>query len=236
MIKKIIIKAILAMSLTSTGWFSAFAADVSVGITTWYADWVFKTESGEEVKFDPGFLYGPVLAVKLSDEFSLTGLFLYGKFKEEGGDEIARFDSDFALNYNFHSYFKVYGGIKYMGYGDSIKDMGYNSDSGGHMSVGPAAGLGVTYPLYGNLYLLLNLSALYALGTHTDDGSVQQKRDLREWGINTNCSFAYYIPSWAATLTLGGRYQYVKTEYTEGSGEDHYFHFYGITASVIKTF
>ncbi len=212
-----------------------FSNDVSVGASSWYSAWDF---DGDSDAFSPGFLFGPVFAFKISDNFSLSTLFLYGNF--EGPDNsmeypssIDRFDSDIALNYNITGRIKAYCGVK---------GMGYDYDDGYHYSVGPALGIGATLHLVGNLYLLLNCSGFYSFGEH-DEEIEDINRDwntyIEEYGVNSNISLAYYIAPWATTVTLGGRVQYFQTYLEDGSegGEEYSDHlFYGATLAIIKTF
>ncbi len=210
------------------GMSSVSAADVSLGLTTWYAEWIFDDEnSDDKTEMDPVFLYGPVAAVKLSESLSLTGLFLYGVFEMEQGDgetgDVKRYDADIALNYNITRYVKFFGGVK---------TMAYTFSGGHHISTGPAAGVGATIPLFDSVYFLFNISAMYTWGEHDDnDGTT----DMNEYGVNTGGSLAYYYSPWAVTAALGGRYQYFKSD-SDGTGGDMDHTFRGITASIIKSF
>ena len=58
------------------------AADITVGATTFYAWWDLE-QKGHSYNTDPGFLFGPALAVKFNDDFNLTFVYLYGKFDFE---------------------------------------------------------------------------------------------------------------------------------------------------------
>lgn len=210
------------------------AAEVSVGATTWYSWWDMRTDGGSGSNdVDPTLLYGPALSVKFSDDYNLTFVFLYGKFdmqEDNGTNEISRYDSDLALNYRLNSWLKIFAGGKYMA---------YEMTEFYHRSIGPGAGFSAVLPLGGNFYLLGNISALYLWGKHkqNDFTGVQQETDYVEYGMNSSLSFAYYISQASVTLSLGGRYQYFRTDFEpdpDNSDMDHQF--YGITAAATYSF
>ncbi len=73
-----------------------------------------------------------------------------------------------------------------------------------------------------------NFSGFYS---RTDD------KDYYEYGLNTNLSLSYYIEAASTTNSLGGRYQYIKTEYKGSNpGPDEKNCFYGVTLSLIYNF
>lgn len=219
----------------------ASAADFSIGASTWYSWWKFS--ESENMKMKPTLVFGPVLSVGFGGPFSLSGVFLYGKFKPEkndsndgGPDYITRFDSDISLNYNINRYFKIFGGGKYM---DFRWDEQYSS--GKHYSLGPGLGIGLTAPLAGSFYFLTNVSGTYTLGNHEEKreestGTVNSSTKITEIGINTNASVAYYIASASTSITLGFRYQYVISKYDDPDYNGENFSFYGPTLSVVFTF
>ena len=111
---------------------AAQAADLSVGASTWYSWWRFE-EGNRTETFDPALLYGPVLALGFGGRWSLSTIFLYGRFNMDNEDskseKIDRYDSDTALNCSINRYVKFFGGAKFMGY-----DMQGSSFS--HMALG----------------------------------------------------------------------------------------------------
>ncbi len=211
------------------------AAEVSVGATTWYSWWKMQTSGSDGNKdIDPAFLYGPALSVKFNNDYNLTFVFLYGKFgmkQETTTEEIARYDSDLALNYRIGNYFKIFAGAKYMG---------YEMTEFHHRGIGPGAGISVVLPVGSNFFLLGNVSALYLWGKHeqNNQSTGTTKTDYNEYGTNTSLSLAYYIESSSVTLSLGGRYQYFRSDFESddpnNSDMDH--HFYGITAAATYSF
>ncbi len=213
---------------------AAQAADLSVGASTWYSWWRLE-ESNTTRTIDPTLLYGPVLALGFGGHWSLSSIFLYGRFDmdSEGGksEKIDRFDSDTALNYSINRYVKLFGGAKFMGY-----TMPQNSFS--HMALGPALGIGVTLPLTDSLFVLWNASGAFLFGKHKeeDDSGIRIKSDYNEPGLNTNLSLAWYIESASTTITLGFRYQRFNTYYEEDGWSDMTHQFYGATLSAVYAF
>jgi hypothetical protein len=218
----------------------ASGLEMSVGASTWYAWW--EPEDNEGMDLDPALLFGPALSVRLAEDWSISGVFLYGIFKnnaEEGGPEdLRRFDSDLSLNYNINRYIKIFAGTKYMGFSWDEGD-----ESGTHWSAGPGIGIGSTIPLSDYLYLLANISYTYTWGKHDqeysgDGGEFSDSVDLQERSINTNISLAYYIKSISTSINLGFRYQFFTINYSDegdyAKDEDHYF--YGITLAAVYSF
>ena len=201
--------AALAMTLMFTA--AAQAADLSVGASTWYSWWRFE-EGNRTETFDPALLYGPVLALGFGGRWSLSTIFLYGRFNMDNEDskseKIDRYDSDTAVNYSINRYVKFFGGAKFMGY-----DMQGSSFS--HMALGPALGVGVTLPLSDSFFLLWNASGALLFGKHKDAGSDGKRSGYTEPGLNTNLSLAWYVESASTTITLGFRYQLFGTFYNK---------------------
>ena len=215
---------------------AAGAVEISAGATTWYSCWDFE-QSNSSTEFDPTFLYGPALSMKFSDDYNLTFVFLFGKFdmSETHSDgtytrELKRYDSDLALNYRLNSYFKLFAGGKYMAY--EMSDFT-------HRAAGPGAGISAVLPLVSNLYLLGNISGLYLWGKHKQENETEGTTtdDYTEYGMNSNLSLAYYITSASVTLSMGGRYQYLKSDFKDAEDQDDLTHqFYGFTAAATYSF
>lgn len=210
------------------------AMDITAGANTWYSWWDFKSEHSEnDTKFDPALLYGPALSFKFTDDYNLTFVFLYGKFDmTESGTtrEISRSDSDLILNYRLNGYFKIFAGGKYMAY--EMPDFK-------HRGLGPGAGISAVFPVVNSFYILGNISGLYLWGKHEQEDQTEgtRKDDYNEYGMNSSLSLAYYIEPASVTLSLGGRYQYFKTDFEASPYQkDLTHHFYGITASATYSF
>ncbi len=215
------------------------AMDLSAGATTWYV-WN-KTTSPAFTQDTASTLYwGPVMSARLSDDFSLSFVFLYGQFdNRRQEDETAvvffdqtRMDSDLTLNYSLNTYFKIYLGGKYMRNKFTMPEYDYTLT---HDSYGPGAGISVVLPLGYNFYILGNAGGLYLLGT--EKASRTSDKDYYEYGFNTSLSLSYYIEAASTTISLGGRYQYIKTAYKGSDPDpDEKNYFYGVTLSLIYNF
>jgi hypothetical protein len=224
---------------------SARAADMSVGISSWYSEWhVKQKDNGSEMDNDFGYglFLGPVLSIKLSRDFSLSMVYLYAKYDTEvdfgsGGKTpytAKRHDSDVLLNYALGPYFKIFAGAKYLGF-----QWDAGGSGGAYYSYGPGLGLGGIFPIVSNLYLLGNVSGIYLTGKVKPDvtsGQTGMKNsDVAGYGINTNASIAYYISAASTTLSAGYRYQYFYNEY-DSMGLKQKFNFKGVTFSAIYSF
>ncbi len=231
--KKIsVLLAALALFTTVLLSQNLYAAELSVGATTWYSWWDFNAlGNGKDQTVNPSFLYGPALSAKFNDDFNMTFVFLYGKF-EMGEDpysnKVSRIDSDLALNYRLNSAFKLFAGIKYMSF--------FFSDFS-HRGVGPGLGVSGVVPLTGNFYMLGNISSLYQRGKEENK---EFSSDYNEFGGNAGISLAYYIAPASTTISLGGRYQIFRTFY-DGTDENNDFNdtihqFYGVTLSATYSF
>jgi hypothetical protein len=236
----------------------AHAVDITAGATTWFA-WGEQYNSQEDkfgkyntiIKSDPSLLYGPALSAKFSDDFNLTFVFLYGKFKSEK-QSFNRIDSDLALNYKLHDYFKVFIGAKYLSYGVMPVKSNFHGASDftiesmdSHTSYGAGLGLSATIPIMGNLFGLATVSGLYLFGNQgvekTDgihDTLQSIKIGYKEYGINTNMSLAYYIADWSTVISLGGRFQYITSDYDDNAIHlsSVVFLIYGVTLTATYTF
>jgi len=249
-----------------------FCFDITVGASTWYA-WGSRYENVQDYSirknnnyaFDPTFFYGPVISVKLNNDFNLTFVYLYTKFdyteevySDDGGSysvksKIKRSDSDFALNYRLTDYFKAFAGIKYLGYevkasSDYTSSNIIPSCKSKHDSFGPGLGLSATYPITNNIFILGTLSGFYlfSAGENFKDNLLYDKDrptkmtiGYNEYGINTNISIAYYIADFSTVISLGFRYQYFITDYYDYEPfliNDIKNQIYGITLTATYTF
>lgn len=230
---------------------TASAIDMSAGVYTWYSWWDFPEDEYDNTKTDPGLIYGPTLSVNINEFCSLTFVFLYGEFDAKGEStyylvnavgpvnyytyDIKRYDSDTALNFKLNSYFKLYAGVKYLAFSYKLNGSFADADFD-HKSFGPAAGLSVTIPVVQNLFIIGNAGGLYLRGheSYSDSIGYSNKFKIKDYGYNTGLSLAYYIEPASTSVSLGGRYQYVKTEYDDGFSNKSKF--YGITLSAAYMF
>ena len=227
-------------------------------------------ESDTENK-NPEFLIGPALFVKFNDDFNLTFVYLYGKFNVKESYEwpghgyadytLKRRDFDLALNYRLNDFFKVFAGIKYMDF--SIRFDQHRNSAGQIMSyiageiikrdrssLGPSLGISAALPILENLFILGHLSGFYLLNKESAEyipagaGSnpLSFKPRGNDYGFNSGLSLACYITPVSTTISLGGRYQYIKTHYSDidpahGSYYDHdTSKFYGVTLTATYSF
>jgi hypothetical protein len=211
-----------------------YATDITAGATTWFVQGTQTVEKPERhgaMDSDLGLLYGPTLSVKLSDDFNLTFVFLYGKLNykdthENGYPEFksSRIDADLALNYRLNNYFKIFGGIKYLAFDlRSLECYGvYYDTQGKHKSFGPGLGLSFTYPMTENLFFLATLSGFYltdfkiyseTVTDQTNPDNSFEKLGFADYGINSNLSIAYYIAQASTVISLGVRVHSFSTKY-----------------------
>jgi len=266
--KKILFTTLTAICISIIIPCKTYALDITFGATTWYAlSELYYTQdkspgiiNNSLVKSDPAFLYGPTLAVRFSSDFNITFVYLYGHFKTEknrgSGDttkpKFSRVDSDLALNYRLGDYFKVFAGIKYLSYGITPAktdlytfEIPVNETVDIHTSYGSGAGLSATVPVIGNLFALGTVSGLYLWGSHgvvvkdivtSTTHNVNLK--YNEYGINSTLSLAYYIAPASVVISLGGRFQYLKSDYKKNAIylDSIEFTSYGATLTATYTF
>lgn len=235
---------------------NASATTMSAGIYSWYAWWDFPEDTYENIDTDPGLVYGPVLSVNFNETFSLSFVFLYGNFNAEGTDnsdavlyggyvitnkyDIDRYDGDTALNMKLNRYLKLFLGIKYSAFKydltASIPTGASYTAEFDHSTFGPGAGFSVIFPLYQGLYITGSFGGLYLRGSeeYSDSKGRTSNQDIKDYGYNTGISLVYHIAPASTTISLGGRYQYIKTEYEDGFKNSS--NFYGITLSAVYSF
>lgn len=226
------------------------AADITIGANTWYSWWdMDPKDSPDKFEYDPAFLYGPALAVKFTDNYTLNMVFLYGEFDGDykvyftgpGWQTIPsktkRYDSDTSLSYRLNDYFKLFAGVKVTGYTfetDAVPAYSMPAVTVKNTVYGPAAGVSGVFPIANSFFMLANGSVMYLFGE--SDNSVTGKSDVKCPGFNASASLAYYIPSASVTLSFGGRYQYLKWDAVDNNGTDANHQFYGITAAANYSF
>ena len=227
--KKLLLLALIALCIGIIIPQKLYAVDITVGATTWYAWW--DIDAGQEsLDVDPTFLYGPALSVKFNNDFNLTFIYLYGKYDvtfDKGKDTVKRTDSDIALNYRLNDYFKLFAGMKYMGFEQDYKQN----------AIGPGLGLSATVPVMENFFLLGTLSGfhLWGKGKHGENNGTISS-NYKEYGFNSTLSLAYYIAPASTTVSLGGRYQYFKTNDDSSNGNNFTSKIYGATLTATYTF
>lgn len=198
------------------------AMDISVGATTWYADWKID-DNTEEI--ETAMLYGPAVSFTFTDRIGLNSVFLLGDFDTDTNVTYRRYDSDTSLSYRLGSYFKVFAGLKYMAYRIEVEGMTMKMDS-----LGPAAGISLTLPLVYNFFAIANISGMYMSSEFSSSG---EDFSSKTYGGNTTVALAYYIAPASVTLNVGYRYQYIKYY---GDDMDSKHDIYGVTASATYSF
>jgi len=274
----------LDMSVGAIGWLSEwrpffFPAFNEPG----FASYDSIEKSGEKTMGEPKPLIGPVLGINFSPRWGLTMTGTYGDYGPvkktysgmasaidfNGTNEIkaSKLDVDATVNYNLTSVFKIFTGIKVFRYGFEEKRDIYESASTIHISYGVKGemsglmlglGIGTTFRLFGNLYMLANVSAnllggdAYYKETHYSQSGVpvatvvRPNKDIRDgnagsWGGNGTIALAYYAESWSTTFTLGVRGQFIKYKISNKNLEqvgltNKLDAFYGITFSAVYSF
>jgi len=152
-----------------------------------------------------------------------------------------RQDSDLALSYRLNDYFKVFCGIKYIGY--SMISLNGSGLTNKHNGYGPGLGLSATFPIIGNLFLIGNVAGIYLWGkVKVTLPWTDKDAKYKEKGVNSTLQFAYYIEPVSTVISLGGRFQYIVTEYYDNDGMEDLFiannktKFYGITLTATYNF
>jgi hypothetical protein len=219
----------------------AEAAGMSVGASTWYSKMTSKSPGTDTLVSEWSLMYGPVIGIDFAKDWSVSSVFLTGNYRFEEDIPVAinfrRYDSDTTLNYSVFKWLKVFGGLKYMRY-DTRDSNGvippFGSAQSRHYTYGPGLGLGLTVPLHESLFALATVSVMRLSGQTSQEGFPVTR--CIETGYNTAISLAYYIDSMATTLSLGGRYQYFKTEDRNLDSSNSKSAFYGITFAAVYSF
>jgi hypothetical protein len=207
-------------------------------------------------------MYGPALSLSFLDRWSISSIFLMGKFKSKSEGfllqyklfpmydseyvkDITRADSDSTIGCRVHKFVKIFIGFKYQWYEYDEKlyymlgDLGstniglYAGDGYADFKrLGPALGLGLSFPLHKYLFLNINLAGghfwntasynyryLYFINDIFGTPSISpdsiflkwykpyRKEHLRSISANISLAFSYVIPKTSLTLSVGGRYQ-----------------------------
>jgi hypothetical protein len=266
---KILFTTLTIISILIATQHKAQAIDITVGATSWYvqSEQYYAQDKGGGrflhntlIKSDPALLYGPTLSLRLTNDFNLTFVYLYGNFvtvKDTGNhksrSKFKRSDSDLALNYRLNDYFKVFAGFKYLSYGitpaeDDSKNFKLKKIDT-HSSYGSGLGLSATLPLIGDLFCLGTLSGLYLWGADgvvieelisgVSTGNTRSSNiSYNAYGFNSTLSLAYYIAQASTVISLGGRFQYLKADYKKNIIylDSIEFTSYGVTLSAAYTF
>lgn len=264
-----------------------YAAEVTLGITTWYLRWEprfeneFRGEGNGITASDPinnspeyndhftyprDFMIGPLASIRLNETWSIGLVLLIARGVEAEGsynvDNIPsgttylakydmsydRYDSDLTFTCRIGSGFGIFFGVKYLrwhgtGEGNVISSTDvqvYHVDiDNTGQSFGPAVGVNFAAPLIGMLFFTSSLSGIVMKVWDEDDNKIvsilsgeSRENNITSYfysGFNVTAGLGYYITPLRTTVTLGGRFQYLKSEDTPRDL------FYGITAAVTYT-
>lgn len=187
---------------------------------------------------DAAKVYGALFGLQLTDVLSLGAVFSYGtgwKCKSDyifySGtvlhmyrtmDKTQRYEGDITCNYRLNNYFKIFFGWKYIGFradgeydiyiegGGPLGEGTFNIES--DLS-GPGLGLTLKLNLDDNLFFITTLSGIYMREkVETDINGYSNKttdEDYNWAGPNATLNFTYAVPDTSASISLGGRYQYL---------------------------
>lgn len=234
-IKTFLTTVLVALMLTFISSTSLHALGIGVGVSTWYTWWE-QEEEGTKTDMGDTLMYGPLLSLRFSPQWSLSTAFLYGQFKwynEERGEyeEPDRYDSDTTLSYSINKYLTLFAGFKFMGYKTSDSNLyGY----------GPGIGIGVVVPVTERIMVMGNISGIYQWqSSDYDSDGTSYTDEGTSTGFNTTISVGYYIPAASVMLIAGFRYQYFQLDMESGKNNEDYTQdhtFYGYTFSAVYSF
>ncbi|TFH40298.1 MAG: hypothetical protein E4G96_07750 [Chrysiogenales bacterium] len=209
-------------------------------------------------------MIGSYRAISTGNFFSPFGVILKSRYNKN----ITKFDLDSSLSVALNDTVKLFAGVKYQGY-DYTEDIRFpnatmvgvavaNGARDRLRNLGPGLGLGLTFHLADNFYLLYNISGIVLFGRERyryrwntvfiiAAGPVALPTRFLDShfytpGGNSSLSLAYVIPRANLTLSLGGRYQvlyYVRRKKGIMSLHEAYNiqgkfdHIYGLTFGVV---
>lgn len=190
--------------------------------------------------------------------------------------DVLKWDSDTSIGCAVHRMVKIFAGFKHQGYryDERMKDLLITANPAWFTreltddvrSYGGGLGLGLTFPLATDFYLMMSVSGVVLWSLETImirqnktyiidpfSGFVllsmfPRRGRYLSYGGTASLSFAYSIEKINTTLSLGGRYQllYNSQKYSRNNPlynevasnviDGQYDHFFGITFSAIYTF
>ncbi len=238
----------------------------------------FQFADSPDVRASSAFAYGPALSARIGPvSVSTVFMYAYYDFSSQGTAvlrnyfvsipglatisaqygsttiNVKRWDSDTTMSYTLTPVFSLLLGLKIQNYGIDFRTIAIDSTlmtfTSSFFTAGPGIGIGITYPLVGDVYLIWNNTffvlwsrqsaetVLVSNGTITnfDDGKY-----LNLGGTST-LSLAYVFSPIRTTLALGVRYQVLwyrtQDDRTGILNVDRSFdHYYAVTFSAIYTF
>jgi len=229
-----------------------------VGAKTWTAMWDswmgqnMEATAGGEAELGIGIMAGPVLGYQTDEgTWSVSAAIMalsYFKQKMEvpdgGGGTVnmdadcRRMDFDFAVNYAFLTYFKVFAGYKLQTYKTEYTMTGlgagtYTMKMMGHI---PTVGLAAVYPLTDSLIAGIQAGFLYAVlddlkleAPGQPDDSMNMKNGL---GFNAEIGLNYILME-NVMIQGGFRYQQVQVVPDQPNPPKSSDRFFGITLGAV---
>ncbi|MBN2079339.1 MAG: hypothetical protein JW838_10255 [Spirochaetes bacterium] len=194
--------------------------------------------AGSSNHYYPVHVYNPVLSIRMSDRWSFTASFSYSRMAfshyyyqlsiirmlTRARIAATKLEGDLLFSYTVNPWLKIYWGPKYQGYLMDIRarevfwgPVGNGLPLRNHRSMeihtaGLGAGIALTVPIHGRLYLLTRLSWIGLAGTSVggkaDFGSVYIRS-----GANGALDLAFVIEKIGLTVTAGGIIQYMTMVY-----------------------
>jgi hypothetical protein len=203
---------------------------------------LFSLQFTDRISLGGVFSYGTGWECKADYIYSPTGTPIH---MYKSTNKMERYEADLTLNYALNNIFKIFFGWKYFGErGEG--DWYYTLAAGGAVlargefdftfnSTGPGLGLSSIFNLAENLYLITTISGIYQKSENvikaTNSSNPETEVSEKYLGGNGALNFAYVIPDTSVTLSLGGRYQYLKN-----MDKDSRILFYGVLFSAIYAF
>jgi hypothetical protein len=253
------------------------AADLSLGVTSWYAMWdekIKSPEGTEDPKTKSTLMAGPVLGFRFFENWRLGAQFYIGKMEMKNptidydvssvmfvdrDEKYLRFDSDITLGYQWFPWLNTYAGYKYFGY-NTDKSKVYYENGATCTEYRKVKLKNAFMVLVRRKYLFRSLRQPLLFierqwhenqgrmksedeeynGSGVYQGTETSKNNINGWGANLTTALSYYISSASTTISLGYRYQYLKTKIKfpsdSGIGEDTITikdKFHGVTLAAI---
>lgn len=175
----------------------ADAFEVTLGGTAWCAWWRPAWGTSEQYgtyNVSPAALYGPALMIGITQRWSLSTQFLYGRFHATNDNwyvlrdyingtntvqrykenrMVVRMDSDTSVGWVYSRYIMLTAGYKYMTYRFTAKYTQYGLTAGLTKiktdEHSPGLGIGSTVPLGAGFYLLPQISLIYSHVVEKED-------------------------------------------------------------------
>jgi hypothetical protein len=219
------------------------AAEVNLGASVWCAWWNPYWMNKSEVPFSPAFkgypapAGGPLLSIKIDEQWGIEANYMYGKFENKRSGYIPanvpilmipllisisedrwteRHELDFTISNSINAYVNIFGGIKYSGHfvDDQIKIVIFTMKSGNDNNyAGPELGVRFRIPLVSTLSLVPTVTWVMQFGTYEPNTGLIYNIYNSFSGISKT-TIMYYGPD----ITLSIAYQIKQAHITLALG------------------